>query len=120
MVRGRYISPHAHRGESESFHMLEGELTVVLFANDGRIDRVVDLSANGPQALYWRLAASTCHKVVLSTRLAVFDETTNGLFIPSDVDYPIWSPDERELIGASAFLDHQLEDVGEFRRSVVL
>ncbi len=117
MVRGRYIRPHAHRGKSESLHMVEGELTVVLFGNDGRIQRLVDLSANGSQDLYYRLAAPTFHTVVLRTQLAVFHETTNGPFIPSDVDFPIWSPDERDSIGASAFFDQLLEDVGEFRRS---
>ncbi len=90
----------------------------MLFGNDGKIQCLVDLSANGSQVLYYRVAAPTLHTVVLRAQLAVFHETTNGPFIPSDVDFPIWSPDERDSIGASAFLDNLLKDVGEFRWSV--
>ena len=119
MGGGRYVRPHAHYGKSESFHMVEGELTIVLFANDGRIQQLVDLSATGAQSLYYRLSSPTVHTVVLRTALAVFHETTNGPFRPSDAYFPAWSPDERNTSGASVFLERLLVDIDKFRRRVV-
>ena len=119
-MRGRrYVRPHAHYGKSESFHMIEGELTIVLFANDGRIQQLVDLSAKGGDTLYYRLSSPTVHTVVLRTELAVFHETTNGPFVPRDAYFPAWSPDERNTSGASAFLERLLVDIDKLRRSVV-
>ena len=119
-MRGRrYIRPHAHYGKSESFHMVEGELTIVLFTNDGRIQQLVDLSAKGGDTLYYRLSSPTVHTVVLRTELAVFHETTNGPFRPSDSYFPAWSPDERNTSGASEFLEGLLADIDKFRRRVV-
>src|SRR5687767_10943614 len=39
--RGTYIRPHRHAGKSESFHIIDGELDVVLFEDDGAIREVI-------------------------------------------------------------------------------
>src|SRR5204862_7175921 len=39
--RGTYVRPHRHAGKSESFHVIEGELDVVLFAYDGPVRDVI-------------------------------------------------------------------------------
>src|SRR5437764_7832789 len=46
IVLGRgttYIHPHVHPGKVESFHVMEGRMTVVLFEDDGKILEVVKM-----------------------------------------------------------------------------
>lgn len=117
LVGGRYIRPHAHRGKSESFHMIEGDLTIVLYDAEGRLQRLVDLSATGNGALYYRLAAPTFHTVVPRTDIAVFHETTNGPFDPRDTLFPAWAPDESDPAVGQAFLDRLLSQMDAFRRT---
>src|SRR5579862_4628237 len=42
-----YIRPHKHPGKSEAFHVVEGEVDVVMFDDHGGIDRIVRLGALG-------------------------------------------------------------------------
>ncbi len=42
-----YIRPHKHPGKSEAFHIVEGEVDIVVFKDDGQIDQVVPLGAPG-------------------------------------------------------------------------
>ena len=41
-----YVPPHKHLKKSESFHLIEGELDVVIFDDDGRISDVIEMRIN--------------------------------------------------------------------------
>lgn len=118
LVGGRYIRPHAHRGKSESFHMIEGDLTIVLFDDAGEILRLVELSAGGNGALFYRLATPIFHTVVPRSQIAVFHETTNGPFDPNDALFPSWAPDSKDPHEGRLFLDRLLVRVAGFRPTV--
>src|SRR5438309_9931257 len=45
--RGTYIRPHKHGDKSESFHIIEGELDVVLFHDSGAIREVIRMGPYG-------------------------------------------------------------------------
>jgi cupin fold WbuC family metalloprotein len=55
-ARGAYIRPHKHPGKSESFHIIEGRLKVVIFEEDGGIRDVLRMGKSGDQILYYRLS----------------------------------------------------------------
>src|SRR5204862_7136681 len=79
--RGTYVRPHRHAGKSESFHVIEGELDVVLFDYDGTVRDVVRMGPYGSgRAFYYRLMEPCYHTVLVSTPFALFHETTNGPF----------------------------------------
>jgi cupin fold WbuC family metalloprotein len=113
----RYIRPHAHRGKSESFHMMEGALTVVLFDDAGDILQLVDLSADGSGAPYYRLARQQYHTVVPWNDMVVFHETTNGPFRRADTLFPEWGPPETDVAAGRAYLERLLARIEDFRRS---
>jgi cupin fold WbuC family metalloprotein len=117
LVSGRYIRPHAHQGKSESFHMIEGGLTIVLFDDAGAIRRLVDLSADGNGALFYRLSTKTFHTVVPWGDMAVFHETTNGPFDPRDTLFPTWAPEESDVAAARQFHDLLLTQLDSSRHS---
>lgn len=108
--RGAYVPPHRHRGKSESFHMIEGELDVVIFTEDGGIREVISMAApgekNSGRPFYYRLSDSYFHTVIPVSEVVVFHETTNGPFRREDTDFAAWAPAESDPPAAqAAFLD---------------
>jgi len=118
LVSGRYVRPHAHRAKSESFHMIEGAVTIVLFDERGEIARLVDLSAEKGGTFYYRLAVPTFHTVIAHGAMAVFHETTNGPFKPEDTIFPAWAPDGRDPARAASFHEKLLGRVAAFRAAI--
>ncbi len=52
-----YIRPHKHPGKSEAFHIVEGEVDIVVFADDGEIERIVALGPpGGARPFYYRMS----------------------------------------------------------------
>lgn len=93
--RGTYVRPHRHAGKSESFHVIEGELDVVLFADDGTVRDVVRMGPYGSgRAFFYRLMEPCYHTVLVNTPFALFHETTNGPFRRDDTAFAPWSPAE--------------------------
>lgn len=95
--RGTYIRPHRHGGKAESFHIIEGELDVVVFHDDGSIREVVRMGPYGTaKAFYYRIMEPCYHSVLIHTPFALFHETTNGPFNRADTEFAPWSPAEGE------------------------
>src|SRR6476469_6082628 len=42
-ARGTYVRPHKHLGKSESFHVVEGVVDVVLFDDQGGITKIIPM-----------------------------------------------------------------------------
>jgi cupin fold WbuC family metalloprotein len=95
LARETYVRPHRHAGKSESFHIIEGELDVVLFDDAGAVRDVI---AMGPyqsgRAFFYRLMEPCFHTVLVKTPFALFHETTNGPFDAADTEFAEWSPPE--------------------------
>ena len=90
---GAYIRPHKHAHKSESFHMIEGALDVVIFDEMGDVRRAVRLSAKGDrQAFFYRLSESLFHTVIPRSEIVVFHETTTGPFHREDTLFAPWAP----------------------------
>jgi cupin fold WbuC family metalloprotein len=117
ILGGYYIRPHAHLGKSESFHIIEGGLTIALFEDNGRIRQLVDLSADGDHARYYRLAAPRFHTVIPWGDIVVFHETTNGPFDRKDTLFADWAPDETENEAGQAFLKDLLVRISAHRNA---
>ena len=95
LARGTYIRPHRHAGKSESFHMIEGELDVVLFEDDGAIREVIRMGPYQSQrTFFYRLMEPCYHTVLVRSQQAIFHETTNGPFDAADTEYAPWAPPE--------------------------
>ena len=103
--RGTYIRPHRHGNKAESFHIIEGELDVVIFHDDGAVRDVIRMGPYGSgKAFYYRIMEPCYHSVLVGTPHAVFHETTNGPFNRGDTEFAPWSPAEGEP-GVAAYLD---------------
>lgn len=94
-ARGCYVRPHKHVGKSESMTVLEGEVDVVLFDEDGAIRDVVRMGAPGTgKIFYQRLSDAIYHTLIIRTEFLVFLETTGGPFLRENTVFPEWAPQE--------------------------
>ena len=92
---GTYVRLHKHLGKSESFHLIEGALTVFLFSDEGRIVDKIELGATGSgRSFFYRLSTPMFHTVLPETATVVFHEVTNGPFDPAEGVFAHWAPAE--------------------------
>jgi cupin fold WbuC family metalloprotein len=91
--RDTYVPPHAHKKKSESFHMIEGALDIVIFNEDGIPKSAIPLSLDASDYLYYRLADATFHTVIPRSEWVIFHETTNGPFRREETLFAPYAPD---------------------------
>lgn len=113
-ARGNYVPPHRHKGKSESFHMIEGMLKIVLFDDQGNTTHIIKMAAGDPDAtLFYRLSAPIYHTVIALTELVVFHETTNGPFRREDMEFAPWAPAEDAPPAAQqAYINGLIQKIG--------
>jgi cupin fold WbuC family metalloprotein len=109
-VRGH--SPVA--GKTESYHMVFGELDIVLFSDDGRPIRVIPMGtlASGKTHVY-RLNAPIWHSVIVRSEYAAIHEVTNGPFNVEENEFAPWAPEEPNAL--RQFLDRSAETAADLR-----
>ena len=115
-TKDTYIRPHKHPGKTESFHLIEGALDIVVFEDSGKILEYIPMGdyASGGR-FYWRLSSSYFHTVIPRSDVVVFHETTSGPFDPktSKADAS-WSPEEADTEANTRFmgeLDRRLSQI---------
>lgn len=95
--KNAYVRPHKHPGKSESTHIIQGHVDVVLFDNNGQIERVINMGdfASG-KPFYYRMEAPIFHTLIIRSEVLVFHETTNGPFKRSDTVFAPWAPEDSD------------------------
>jgi cupin fold WbuC family metalloprotein len=102
--RASYIRPHKHPGKSEAFHIVEGEVDIVVFNDDGAIARVVALGAPGSDRnFYYRMSRPFFHTLVVRSRILVVHEITNGPFRPEATVFADFAPAESDMAPAASY-----------------
>ena len=105
-MQGAYVRPHKHPGKSESFHIIEGRLKVIIFDDAGDISEVIDMAAfDSGEKFYYRLCDARFHTVIPESEFAVFHEVTNGPFRKEDAVFAGWAPAEDDSAGQKKYLD---------------
>jgi cupin fold WbuC family metalloprotein len=109
--------PHRHPGKTESFHMIEGALDIVVFDERGRPIRGIQLAAiGGGKPFYYRLNEALFHAILPRSPVVVFHETTTGPFSKSDAQFADWAPDEPQEL--RAFLENALKAAAAARHQI--
>jgi cupin fold WbuC family metalloprotein len=99
-----YIRPHKHPGKSEAFHIIEGEVDIVVFSDDGDIDRVVRLGQpGGGRAFYYRMSKPFFHTLVIRSDILIVHEITNGPFRPEATIFADFAPEDSDTVRAEAY-----------------
>jgi cupin fold WbuC family metalloprotein len=110
-----YIHPHKHPGKSEAFHIIEGEVDVVIFDDSGEIMRVIPLASRGGRhPFYYRLSTPSFHALIVRSDLLVMHEITNGPFRRADTIYASFAPDEMDAPAAKIYQTELTKRVAAF------
>jgi cupin fold WbuC family metalloprotein len=104
MDQASYVRPHRHSTKTESFHMIEGEMDVVIFSDEGEIDHVIPLGRCGKRRnFYYRLSSPRFHSLVIRSNDVVFQEITTGPFRKGETIYARWAPEDSDPSAVLAF-----------------
>lgn len=106
-TKGTYVRPHKHPGKTESFHLIEGSLDIVIFHDSGEIMEHIQMGDfTTGNRFFWRLSSSFYHTVIPRSDTVVFHETTSGPFDPatSKLDAS-WSPEDGQNDAIERYLN---------------
>ncbi len=114
-----YIRPHRHLGKSESFHLIEGHILIVLFDINGLVVKVISLN-KGQQdsSVFYRLNSSVFHTVIVVSEMAVFHESTNGPFNVEETEFPEWAPAPNDLDAVRIYKKVLSTDLQKWMKSI--
>ena len=117
-AKNTYVRPHKHVGKSESFHVIEGIVDVVLFDEAGAVTDVIKMGeyASG-RRFYYRISDPLYHTLLIRSEVLVFHETTNGPFKREDMIFAAWAPDENDQAARDSFINHLEDTVATFTPS---
>lgn len=107
-----YNAPLRHLGKSESIDVLDGELAIVFFAEDGSVTRRVRMGP--PQSglpFLLRIYGGMWYTVVPLTEHVVTHECIEGPFNRDHTDVPPWAPRAPHHDGVEAFVQRILTEV---------
>ena len=101
-----YVRPHKHANKSESFHVIEGFVDVVLFDDAGEILKVISMGDYpSGKMFYCRLSEPFYHTLMIRSQMLIFHEITNGPFKREETLFAPWAPQENETSRIMGFLD---------------
>ncbi|GAB6039366.1 WbuC family cupin fold metalloprotein [Endothiovibrio diazotrophicus] len=113
--RDSYVRPHRHVGKSESFHIMEGAVDVVIFDSTGEIIRVVELGEpGGGRSGYCRLGEALFHSLVVRSPWLVMHEVTNGPFDPRQTELADFAPEEGDREAVARYVRVLQQRVDKF------
>ena len=79
---------HRHTDKSESFHVIEGEMEVLFYNDNGKVKKTIKMGQMGSGLPFlYRLSTNEWHSVKLLTEYVVIHETTSGPFVEQDDEF---------------------------------
>ena len=117
LTKESYVRPHKHISKSESFHLIEGSIDLVIFDEVGNVVDVIPLAdrASGGN-FYFRFTQPAYHTVCVTSDVVLFHETTSGPFQKSDTLFAPWSPPEDDQSAVRRFMDLLASAIGSRTR----
>jgi cupin fold WbuC family metalloprotein len=99
MCKDVLFRPHRHRFKSESFHIIDGLLDVILFDENGVAEEVVPMGPIGSGRNFcYRLSIPQFHAVLPLTDFVVVYETTMGPYMEGDAEFAPWAPVDTDAL----------------------
>ena len=97
MHKDSYVAPHRHKGKSETFTVLEGEVDALIFDESGNLIEILPMGPYGSgKNFFYRMPENVYHTMTFKTDWLVYLETTIGPFDKLTSQSPDWAPNENE------------------------
>lgn len=92
-----YLRPHRQRNKRKSYNILEGEMFVAFFDDNGNLTDKVRMSQTGIQGdIYLRFDAGIWHTILPLSEIVVFTEVIPGPYLPDNTEYADWAPGQED------------------------
>ena len=113
--RGAYIRPHRHRAREMMITLFAGEMSVMIFSDDGAVEDVVPMGdfASG-KSFYCRIPEGKYYTQIIESGQAFFGEVLLGPFQSTNVLYADFAP-EADSGSAAAYLAMMTEKSRQWR-----
>lgn len=103
-AKNYYVRPHKHLFKSESFHIVEGRVDLVVFNESGDIVEAVKMGDYSSElSFYYRISEPLFHTLIIKSRFLIFHESTTGPFNRAETVFAPWSPDSNEKKAVKLF-----------------
>jgi len=94
-----YVRPHRHpqAHKWELFILLNGDIDLLIFSDDGKLQQRLNLSDNNLRAV--EIPPNTWHSYISNVSGSLAMEIKQGAYIPqSPQDFAAWAPDEKDAL----------------------
>ena len=109
-----YVRPHKHINKTETFHIIEGMVDIILFNEEGRIDQSIRMGDfKSGRKFFYRLPPSRYQTLLIHSDVLVFHEITNGPFKHEETVWASWSPEETDKDEVSQYLTMLADSIHE-------
>ena len=93
--RDALVRPHRSLDKTESIHVVDGELRMIIFDDQGSVIQRFDMGpVSSGKTFVTRLSASPWYAYLPLTDFVVMLETTRGPFDASGAAFPEWAPED--------------------------
>lgn len=106
MCRDCAVAPNRAVGRSESLQMVEGEMLLIMFNENGEVIKRLEMGhPESGKAFLYRFTSTPWHTMVPITEMVVVHESLQGPFEKSSEGLPEWIPTD------AADLKHFLKEI---------
>jgi cupin fold WbuC family metalloprotein len=75
------VIPHMHINRDESIFIIEGQVDLLLFDDNGKVQKVIEMGdLSTSKIFYYKLLKNKVHSFLIHTEILVFKEVTMGPF----------------------------------------
>ena len=99
MDRNCAVMPNRSVGRSESLQVVQGELLLIIFDDNGNVIKRVEMGPAGSGKVFlYRLSSTPWHTMIPLTKMVVVHEALEGPFKQSSEPLPDWVPSDSESL----------------------
>ncbi|HEX4411538.1 MAG TPA: WbuC family cupin fold metalloprotein [Xanthobacteraceae bacterium] len=99
MCKDVLFRPHRHRVKTESIHIIDGALDIILFDKSGTVEEVIAMGPFGSGRNFsYRLSVSQFHAVLPLSDYVVVYEVTMGPYLEGDAEFAPWAPADTDAL----------------------
>jgi len=99
MDRNCAVMPNRSPGRSESLQVVQGELLLVIFDDNGNVVKRIEMGPAGSDKVFlYRLSSTPWHTMIPLTKMVVVHETLQGPFKQSSEPLPDWIPGDSDSL----------------------
>lgn len=100
-----YVRPHKHPVKTETKHMIEGNMLMLMFDDSGKITESFILNEKSSGGCFaYRIEKNYYHSIIPLSEVVVFHEIINGPYTGvNDSVFPEWAPPNNDEPGIKTF-----------------